>query len=79
MAVENTLDGVMITGDDIGRYRLLTLKTGLKIETLGLRLTSRHRSCYSIIKEEFGLKGNKKRVLEQFENLLKLKFQTEVE
>jgi hypothetical protein len=77
MAIETHESGVTITGDDIGRYRLLTLKAGLKIETLGLRLTSRHRSCYSIIKEEFGLKGNKKRVLEQFENLLKLKFQTE--
>lgn len=67
----------VMTGEQVLNARLLTLKTGLKIETLGLRLTSRHRSCYSIIKEEFGLKGNKKRVLEQFENLLKLKFQTE--
>jgi|TARA_R110000822_G_scaffold308574_2_gene436682 hypothetical protein len=67
----------VMTGEQVLNARLLTLKTGLKIETLGLRLTSRQRSCYSIIKEEFGLKGNKKRVLEQFENLLKLKFQTE--
>lgn len=31
---------------------------------------SRGRSCYTIIKEEFGLKGNKEKVLKQYEKIL---------
>tara|TARA_R110002167_G_scaffold269743_2_gene476263 strand:+ start:1438 stop:1677 length:240 start_codon:yes stop_codon:yes gene_type:complete len=61
---------ISITGESIGMYRLLTLKSGLKLEAEhGMQLT-RGRSCYSIIKEEFGLKGNKKNVLKQFEEML---------
>lgn len=60
---------VVLTGDGIKAYRLLALKAGLSLEVLGLR--KRGRSCYSIIKEEFGLKGGKKKVLEQFEKILR--------
>lgn len=46
-------------------YRMMTLASGLSMETRGMRLT-RGRTCYSIIKEEFGLRGNKQKVLDQF-------------
>ena len=46
-------------------YRMMTLASGLQMETRGMRLT-RGRTCYAIIKEEFGLKGNKAKVLAQF-------------
>ena len=50
--------------NNIDLYRLCTLKSALKLEILGME--RRGQSVYSIIKEEFGLKGNKQRVFEQF-------------
>jgi hypothetical protein len=61
--------GTMITGDSISLYRVITLKAGLKLEIQGMRMT-RGRTCYSMIKEEFGFKGNKEKVLAQIEELL---------
>jgi len=43
---------------------MLSLKGALGLEVKGMK--RRGRSAYSIVKEEFGLKGNKQRVLEQF-------------
>ena len=62
----------LTTPEQIARYRLLTLKQGLQMEIKGFRLT-RGRTCYSIVKEEFGFKGSKKRVLEQLETLINSK------
>ena len=48
-------------------FRLVTLLSGLRfeIQTGGMKIT-RGPSCYSRIKQEFGFKGNKDKVLEQF-------------
>ena len=54
--------------NQIELFRLCALRGALKLEILGMR--KRGRSAYSIVKEEFGLKGNKKRVLEQLEQLI---------
>ena len=59
----------MILDDDIHRFRYLTLQKGLKIELTGMKL-SRGKSCYTIIKREFGLKGNKQNVLDQYTKIL---------
>ena len=62
---------ITITGkENINLTRLLTLKAGLKIEIKGMKVT-RGRSCYSMIKDEFNLKGNKQKVLTQFEDIIK--------
>lgn len=46
------------------------LLSGLRLEmNTGMKL-SRGRTCYSIIKSEYGLKGNKKKVYEQFEKIV---------
>ena len=60
----------MLTGDQIPVFRYKTLLIGLKSEIKGVRLTNKARTCYSIIKSEFGLKGSKQRVLEQYEEIL---------
>ena len=58
----------IITGkENIHAYRMKVLKGALKLELLGMK--GRGRSAYSIIKSEFGLKGNKQKVFEQFEQL----------
>ena len=42
--------------------RLLTIKTGLELEMIGMRLTSKAKapSCFSIIQKEFNLNGKDK-------------------
>lgn len=57
------------TPEAINAYRNKVLLRGLQAEVRGMKLT-RGRSCYSVIKEEFGLKGNKQKVLDQFTKLL---------
>lgn len=62
--------GITIDGEHIEVYRMLTLRRGLMLEVqTGMKL-SHGRSCYAIIKSEFGLKGNKENVLRQFEAML---------
>lgn len=57
------------TPELINGYRLLVLASRLKLETKGLKV-SRGPSAYSIIKAEFGLRGTKEKVLQQFNQLL---------
>jgi len=53
------------TPEQIDAFRLRTLRGALKLEILGMRRGG--RSVYSIVKEEFGFKGSKQKVLEQLE------------
>ena len=55
--------------DDIDHYRMKALRGALKLETLGMKRGG--RSVYSIVKEEFGFKGNKQKVLKQLEEKIK--------
>jgi hypothetical protein len=56
--------------DQTGLYRMNALRIGLQAEMNGMRLTSKAPTCYSMIKAEYGLKGNKAKVLHQFMPLL---------
>ena len=49
------------------RVRIAILVGALKLEVLGM--TRRGRSVYAIVKDEFGLRGNKRRVLEQLQDI----------
>ena len=53
--------------EQINLYRLKVLLIGLETEIKfkGMQLT-RGRTCYARIKSEFGFKGNKKKVYDQF-------------
>ena len=57
------------TPEQIDMFRFLSLRSALKLECLGM--TRRGQSAYSIIKAEYGFKGNKKSVLEQMEQIIK--------
>ena len=59
---------VAYTKENINLFRLLSLRGALKLEIAGLK--RRGRSVYSIIKEEFGLTGNKNSVLADLEQLI---------
>ena len=54
---------------DVEFYRLLTLRSALELEMLGMK--NSRRSAYAIIKEEFGFKGNKQKVFDQIDALIK--------
>jgi hypothetical protein len=54
------------TPEAINAYRLCALRGALKLEIQGM--TRRGQSAYSIIKQEFGFKGNKQKVLEQLQS-----------
>lgn len=62
---------IITNPDEIQMFRLRTLLSGLKLELVGMH--RRGRSCYSIIKEEFGLKGNKQKVYDQFRAICEAK------
>ena len=51
--------------DDIHIFQLHTLRSGLSVELRGLKM-SRGKSCYTIIKNRWGMKGNKQSVYDQF-------------
>lgn len=55
------------TPEEIHAYRMKTLLIGLRAEVKGMRLTNKGQTCYARIKKEFGLKGSKQKVLDQFE------------
>ena len=61
--------------DKIRLFRLQTLRRGLKSEVEDGMQLCRGRSAYSIVKSEFGFRGNKKKVLAQFEAFLKQEMQ----
>jgi hypothetical protein len=57
-----------LTGTQIPLGRMYALKGALKLEITGM--TRRGRSAYSIIKNQFGLKGSRKKVLADFQKLI---------
>ena len=62
----------MITGKEkIDAFRARVLLRGLKLEMLGM--TRRGQSCYAIIKQEYGLKGSKQKVYEDFKKILDMR------
>ena len=58
--------------ENTNKVRIFYLRHGLRIETKGMRMTNKGRTCYSIIKREFGFKGNKEKVLKQLNEWIEL-------
>lgn len=53
----------LTTLNNIDLFRLCTLRSGLKLEIKGMRMSHGH-SCYAILKSE-GYKGSKQTILDQ--------------
>ena len=60
---------IIDTPDAIRSFRLKTLLRGMQLEKTGLKL-SRGASCLSIVKREFGFKGNRDKVIASLTNLM---------
>ena len=56
------------TPEQIEMFRLLAMRGALKLELVGMQ--RRGQSVYSVIKQEFGFKGNKQKVLDQYTKIL---------
>jgi uncharacterized protein (DUF2141 family) len=56
------MEAIVLTGKQIPKARLMTLRAGLKLEMSGMKV-SRGRTCYSIIKKEFGWKGGREKIM----------------
>jgi uncharacterized protein (DUF2141 family) len=54
----------LTTPEQIAIYRLAALRSGLKLEIKGLRM-SRGPTAYSILRSEYGYKGKREAVLAQ--------------
>ena len=54
------------SAEEIAGFRMRSLRGALKLEILGMK--RRGRSVYSKVKEEFGFKGDKRKVLQQLED-----------
>lgn len=61
---------VLTTKEEISAYRLLALRSGLKLELKGMKV-SRGKTCYSVIKKEFQLTGSREVVLRKYEQILR--------
>ena len=57
------------TPESINAFRLLALKGAMKMEVIGMK--KRGQSAFSMIKQEFGFKGNKQSVYDQYVTHLK--------
>ena len=58
----------LTTPEEIHAYKMKVLLIGLRGEVkFGMKLTNKAPSCYSQVKKLFGYKGNKQKVLDQFE------------
>lgn len=61
-------DPIIMSGpEQVAAYRMLALKSALKLEMLGMK--RRGPSALSIIKREFGLKGSKQAIFEKFSRM----------
>jgi hypothetical protein len=70
MTIERHEGGaISITGAHVPVFRLVVLRSALALEIKGIRAW-RGRSAYMLIKQEFGLRGNRESVLAQFEGIV---------
>ena len=59
----------VLTGNQISKFRLITLLSGMKLEGKGLKV-SRGVSCMAIVKREFGFKGNREKIQQQLQGVI---------
>jgi hypothetical protein len=58
----------VIEGDDVILFSIIALESALRLEVKGYSTSG--RTAYAIVKARYGLKGNKKQVLEQFNQIV---------
>ena len=71
MAITMTPEGALVVDGQasVALYRLMMLRSALKLEAIGLKMT-RGPSALSIAKAELGFKGSREKVLAQLESFI---------
>ena len=70
MAIQQIEGGcVAITGGHVGLYRLIVLKQALFLEGKGMKMT-RGPSAISIARNQYGLKGDRAKLVAQVQGLI---------
>ena len=59
----------VLIGNQIHKFRLITLLKGIEYEGRGLKMT-KGRSCMAIVKREFGFKGNREKIQQQLQGVI---------
>ena len=54
---------------DINRFRLVCLREALKLQKVGIRV-NRRRAASTVARQQFGLKGNIDKLIDQVDRLL---------
>ena len=62
--------GTMITGDGIEFYKLLTIRQALRLQMIGMKLSSRLPAGTTLARRHLGLRGNKESLLAQVEEMI---------
>jgi hypothetical protein len=70
MSIERSAGGVMVTGKGIELFRLVALKQGLKLQAVGIRMSSKIPQATTICRKQYGLKGTLPKLLAQVEALI---------
>ena len=60
----------ILTGQQIPKFRLIVLRKGIEVESSGFKMMRGARSCLSIVKQEFGWKGNREKILAKLTELI---------
>ena len=63
--------------EQIELYQMLVLRSALKLEILGLKM-SRGRTAYSSIKHMFNIKGSRQKVLDIFNEIIEVQQKGEI-
>ena len=63
--------------EQIELYQMLVLRSALKLEMLGLKM-SRGRTAYSSIKQIFNIKGSRQKVLDIFNEIIEIQQKGEI-
>lgn len=61
--------GTLITGEATQLFALLTMRQGLKLEALGMKLT-RGPKVTTILRKRYGFKGNREKLAQQLDRLI---------
>jgi hypothetical protein len=74
MPIRVAQDGTPMVFDGpqaVNFLRMTMILRGMKLELrTGMRMTSRAPSCFTLARREYGLKGNKQKLIDQFEVLV---------
>jgi hypothetical protein len=61
---------IMDGSEAIEVYRIATIISGMRLEMLGMKLSRKAPSCFTIARKQYGLKGNKASLFAQMQQVL---------